>query len=245
MFRRIFILAPIVLCLAVAPVLADHHEDKPNTQAQPPKAASSDSAPASDTSTQTSTADSVKPTNPLQLSPVDPVDEHTELIISLPEGLTKGGKSDTQLASKPKDPHDYSDVAAATGYTQAQLDRGGRVARDAMNYRGAPYVWGATGKFGAFDCSGFCQYLYAKRGIRLPRTAKQQYGAGIPINRASLKTGDLVFFNTDRGPITHVGMYIGEGRFIHAANPRRGVVTNHLTDAYYAKRFAGARRFAG
>jgi cell wall-associated NlpC family hydrolase len=115
------------------------------------------------------------------------------------------------------------------------------LARTALGFRGTPYVWGGDSPR-AFDCSGFTQYLYKKQyGISLPHNAKMQYGMGRAVSSDDLQVGDLVFFNT-RGPLTHVGMYIGDDRFVHAANPRRGVRVDNLA-GYYMKVFAGARRY--
>lgn len=113
----------------------------------------------------------------------------------------------------------------------------------ALSWLGTRYVWGGLSRKGV-DCSGLTRLIYKSEGIDLPRTAKQQFKAGRPVPRKSLVPGDLVFFNT-RGPITHVGMYIGNNKFIHAANPRRGVRIDSLGSAYYHKRFAGARRYIG
>jgi cell wall-associated NlpC family hydrolase len=125
---------------------------------------------------------------------------------------------------------------------QARADRRSRLTREALTFRGTAYVWGGASRMG-FDCSGFTQYLYAQRGVKLPHSAKLQFKMGKPIQKSDLREGDLVFFNT-RGPITHVGMYIGDGNFVHAANPRRGVVVTALNSPYYLHRFAGARRYS-
>ena len=111
----------------------------------------------------------------------------------------------------------------------------------AFSWLGTRYVWGGISTRGV-DCSGLTRLLYMKEGIRLPHSAKLQFKLGQAVVRASLLPGDLVFFNT-RGPISHVGMYIGNGKFIHAANPRRGVRVDSLSSAYFSKRFAGARRY--
>lgn len=110
---------------------------------------------------------------------------------------------------------------------------------------GTRYVYGAS-RSSAFDCSGFVLWVMNKHGIDLPRTAAQQAGVGTKVSRASLKAGDLVFFRTTRGPrISHVGIYIGNGKFIHASSGGGQVQINSLSDAYYSKRFATARRLPG
>ena len=111
----------------------------------------------------------------------------------------------------------------------------------AVSWLGTRYVWGGISKKGV-DCSGFTRLLYLSEGVRLPHSAKHQFKLGRAVARTALLPGDLVFFNT-RGPISHVGMYIGNGKFIHAANPTRGVRIDSLSSRYYSKRFAGARRY--
>ncbi len=111
----------------------------------------------------------------------------------------------------------------------------------AVSWLGTRYVWGGVSKAGV-DCSGLMKLLFKGEGVNLPRVARQQFQRGIAVARAALMPGDLVFFNTNRGPITHVGIYIGNGQFLHAANPRRGVRIDSLGSSYYTKRFAGARR---
>lgn len=92
------------------------------------------------------------------------------------------------------------------------------------------------------DCSGFTRYLYAKEGISLPHSARSQYGIGKPVRRAYLVAGDLVFFGA-KGAITHVGMYIANGKFIHASTPRGGIRVDDLSGSYYQARYVGARRY--
>lgn len=110
----------------------------------------------------------------------------------------------------------------------------------ATGYLGTPYRWGGvTPK--AFDCSGFVLYLYSKCGVKLPRTARQQFKTGAKIAGAALKAGDLVFFDMMKGYVSHVGMYLGGGKFIHASTPRSGVRIDRL--AKYSKHIVGARRY--
>ena len=85
--------------------------------------------------------------------------------------------------------------------------------------------------------------MAAVAGVELPRTSREQFGAGEAVGREELEPGDLVFFrNTDRRGISHVGIYIGEGRFLHAASRQRLVVVDGLDQPYFAQRFAGGRR---
>jgi len=115
---------------------------------------------------------------------------------------------------------------------------------DAKNHKGGRYVWGGTNPKG-FDCSGYVQYLYSKHGIKLPRTALAQSKVGLPIDPNYLKQGDLVFFLTDKKrkiPVTHVGIYVGNGQFIHAASKDRGIIISPLNSGSYADTFVGAKR---
>ncbi len=115
---------------------------------------------------------------------------------------------------------------------------------DAKNHKGGRYVWGGTNPRG-FDCSGYVQYLYGKHGIKLPRTALAQSKVGLPIDPNYLKQGDLVFFLTDKKrkiPVTHVGIYVGNGQFIHAASKDRGIIISPLNSGSYADTFVGAKR---
>jgi peptidoglycan DL-endopeptidase CwlO len=102
---------------------------------------------------------------------------------------------------------------------------GNRVVQYAMSKVGDSYVWGATGP-SSFDCSGLTMRAYAQVGISLPHSSSAQYGSGRHISRSSLEPGDLVFFYS---PIHHVGIYIGGGMIVHAANPGEGVTTASLS----------------
>lgn len=117
---------------------------------------------------------------------------------------------------------------------------GGGAVSIAYNYLGRPYVFGASGPR-AFDCSGLTQYVYAKLGISLPHYTGAQYAMGSSVSKGNLSPGDLVFFNT-YGPISHVGIYIGGGDFIHAPSSGKNVTVSSLSESYYSSRYAGARR---
>jgi len=110
----------------------------------------------------------------------------------------------------------------------------------AREFLGVPYVWGGSSPNG-FDCSGFVQYVYAQKGITLPRTADIQATAGQPISKAELMPGDLVFFAGDYVNISHVGIYIGNGQMIHASSSQ-GIAYDSLSRDYRIDHYAGACR---
>lgn len=244
MYCKLIASACVVVCISTLPAAAanPNSASSPLLTAPEPAAVSVDNSPlAPDVPAEpTSPALAVSPNTEAAPSPsIDPSNDGAALDVRLGKHTSRKSRSygmcDTTLSDA---------VATATGYSTAQLSRANRIANDALNYRGAPYVWGGNGRGGVFDCSGFTQYLYARRGVKLPHSAKMQYAMGHPVGRDELQSGDLIFFNTERGPLTHVGMYLGNGKFIHAANPRRGVTTSRIQEAYYAKRFAGARRLS-
>lgn len=113
----------------------------------------------------------------------------------------------------------------------------------ANSQRGTPYRYGTSGG-GTFDCSGFTSAMYRKVGIRLPRTAAEQFGVGQHIAKASLTKGDLVFFRNTAGRrgVSHVGIYSGNGMFIHASSRGHAVRIDTLSSGYYANHYAGGRR---
>jgi len=117
-----------------------------------------------------------------------------------------------------------------------------RLVEQAMTYLGTPYRLGGTTRRG-LDCSGLVGAVYGGQGLDLPRTAAQQFAEGVAVAAANLRPGDLVFFrDTYKRGISHVGIYIGDGRFLHAAGRRHGVIVSELSRPYYRSRYAGARR---
>lgn len=110
---------------------------------------------------------------------------------------------------------------------------------------GAHYRYGGQSPETGFDCSGLIAHVFERAwGVQLPRRAVEQAKLGKPIPKASLEPGDLLFYNTRNAPYSHVGIYIGDGRFIHA--PRRGkrVRAENVDSPYWKARFNGARRLA-
>lgn len=127
----------------------------------------------------------------------------------------------------------------AKDYDLVSLSQRFEIVDHAISLLGIPYVFGGTSRKG-FDCSGFTQFVYKGSGISLPRTSSQQCSMGSSVSRAQLQAGDLVFFHTYAAGASHVGIYIGGGRFVHAANS--GVRVENLNNNYYAERYLGARR---
>lgn len=112
----------------------------------------------------------------------------------------------------------------------------------AKKYLGTPYKWGATsGK--AFDCSGFTVYIMKKFNVNLPRTASSQFNSGTKVEKDDLQPGDLLFFTTYKKGPSHVGMYIGDNKFIHASSSVDRVIITGLDTKYYRQRYLGARRY--
>lgn len=126
--------------------------------------------------------------------------------------------------------------AAASG-------KGQEVANYAMQFLGYRYVYGGASPSG-FDCSGFTSYVYKQFGYYLNRCAADQLDNGVPVSRDQLQPGDIVIFKKGNttARATHVGLYIGNGNFIHASNPSSGVKINNLSQDYYATGLVGCRR---
>lgn len=115
------------------------------------------------------------------------------------------------------------------------------VIHSALGLLGAPYRNGGSDPSG-FDCSGFMQYVFAMHGTALPREVREQYQLGRKVDLEDVKAGDLVFFETVGRGASHVGMALGDGRFVHAPNARGVVRVEPYTATYWARRFVGARR---
>lgn len=135
-----------------------------------------------------------------------------------------------------------SSAAGRPGLDSPLLTDGQRtIIQTAYSFLGVPYRWGGTSPNG-MDCSAFVQRCFASVGIRLPRTAREQFNCGMPVATAQLQPGDRVYFQSSDGRITHTGIYIGEGYFIHSSSSRKGVAVSRLDEPMYARMYAGARR---
>lgn len=130
----------------------------------------------------------------------------------------------------------------APAVVPAESEKGASLVALAMRYLGHPYVFGGTTPSG-FDCSGFVYFVHRQLGIPLSRGMMGQYTAGPHIPRDALQPGDIVFFsNTYMPGLSHNGIYIGNGKFIHASHPGVGVVVSSLSEPYWASRYSGATR---
>ncbi|MGE6630283.1 C40 family peptidase [Bacillus sp. NPDC077027] len=121
-----------------------------------------------------------------------------------------------------------------------------KIVKDAMTYLGIPYVFGSADPKGGFDCSGFLQYVFGQSlGIYLPRSAQQQWMVGEKVNMKNIRPGDFIFFsNTYKQGISHVGMYVGDNRFIHASRSE-SVTISYLSESYWREKFTGVKRLTG
>jgi cell wall-associated NlpC family hydrolase len=140
-------------------------------------------------------------------------------------------------------PGDASGNTAGAGPdTSAPTGTGVAVLRVAESMIGAPYRYGGAGP-DAFDCSGLVSYSFRQIGVAVPRTAAEQFAAATPVKRRELQAGDLVFFRLDGRDVSHVGIYAGDDRFVHA--PQRGgnVRVARLDDEVFRRGWAGAGRF--
>lgn len=188
-----------------------------------------------ETSETSSPNDTVPPSVSMEPAEVLPVAPEPEVAIETP--VDRIGRARASLVEDA-----LSVYRAENEPNRSSTYRSALVSR-AKSLRGTPYRFGATGR-GSFDCSGFTQHLYRRQGVGIPRTAAEQFHSGTPIGRMSLRQGDLVFFRNTGGRrgISHVGLFLGSGRFIHASSRGGGVRIDSLTEDFYASHYAGARR---
>lgn len=118
------------------------------------------------------------------------------------------------------------------------------IVETAEKFLGIPYKWGEESAKDGFDCSGLTMVVYRVNGIDLPRNSRLQFKRGKDVSRDSIKAGDLVFFKTGKSnQVSHVGIYQGDDKFIHAPKKGKKIKVASLTNTYFQKRFAGARTF--
>lgn len=129
---------------------------------------------------------------------------------------------------------------ALTSHPLGPKGLGFRAALIALDFIGVNYLWGGMSAEKGMDCSGFVKTVYALCGMDLPRTSAEQYRQGAPVNQSELHAGDLVFFGQDQ--VNHVGIYLGEGKFIHAPQPKETIKIASLKEVSGRQKFLGARR---
>jgi len=119
------------------------------------------------------------------------------------------------------------------------------IVRTAQRFVGTAYRWGGASQRDGFDCSGLTMTVYRLNGLELPRSAREQFGIGTPVGRDALQPGDLVFFATGSSTsrISHVGIYSGQGQFIHAPSRGNTIGSTSLSNSYFSSRYKGARRY--
>lgn len=138
-------------------------------------------------------------------------------------------------------PEDY--VVSPPGDDGHRLVRAELVST-AKRFLGVPYRWGGEDSHNGFDCSGLTMVSYRLNGLKLPRNSRAQFKSGRDVSRKNLQQGDLVFFATKGGTrVTHVGMYVGGGQFIHAPRPGKTVRIANLSSKFFQKTFVGARSY--
>ena len=131
----------------------------------------------------------------------------------------------------------------ATTVSSAVVDKTETLINNAMQLIGVRYRWGGNTPQSGLDCSGFVRYVFNDTfGFLLPRKSAQMSKVGLEIGKEELRPGDLVFFNTMRHAFSHVGIYVGDNKFIHAPSRGKSIRVDDMTKVYWEKRYNGARR---
>ncbi|MDQ7047751.1 MAG: C40 family peptidase [Sulfurovum sp.] len=149
-----------------------------------------------------------------------------------------------QKNKKTKKSNTLSLASIFSGSKKVDAKKCRKITKDAKKKLGKKYVWGASGTKNTYDCSSFTKYVYGKNGISIPRTSINQSKHGKYVKRKNLKKGDLIFFDTSKrrkGYVNHVGIYLGNNKFIHASSAQKKVVVSSLSK-FYGQRYRGARR---
>ena len=138
-------------------------------------------------------------------------------------------------------------AGSPSGSSRTTSASSARVLNTADDYLGVPYKWGGTSPETGFDCSGYVRYVFARQGVQLPRTSREQAGAGqgVTARVSQLRQGDIMLFAETRKPISHVAIYAGDGRIIHSSSSGRGVRYDDLgtkRGQWYVQHMVAARR---
>ncbi len=157
--------------------------------------------------------------------------------------LKKGAEQEWRKPAATAKREPVKDDAQRASTTSSDKEMGQIAARTAERFVGIPYRWGGDTVVDGMDCSGFVRAVFNLCGVNIPRTSAEQYKVGQGVTQSELKDGDLVFFGSGSDQINHVGIFVGNGKFVHA--PRRGddIKVSALDEAYFLKKFIGARRY--
>ncbi|BAN23516.1 NLP/P60 protein [Caballeronia insecticola] len=152
-------------------------------------------------------------------------------------GIFSSRSSDAQNADAAGNP------GGAKSFLSGMASKAGDVVVGALNMIGVRYRWGGNSPDSGLDCSGFVRYVFQDTlGMTLPRRAEEMSRVGEKVTVSDLKPGDLVFFNTMRRSFSHVGIYIGDNKFVHSPSTGSTIRVDDMEDGYWEKRFQGARR---
>jgi cell wall-associated NlpC family hydrolase len=177
--------------------------------------------------------------NNLSTSPLRPIASNPETLDSLTELVEKNIDMDIQGEEG------VFSTAIEIGEDWVELTKEDEIIATAKDFLGTKYVWAANGPL-AFDCSGFTRYVYKQNGLTLPRYSGHQAKVGIKVSYDELEKGDLVFFDTEKKfhhKVNHVGIYMGDGKFIHASSAKKKVIiTNFNQKTFYKRRFLWGQR---
>ena len=161
-----------------------------------------------------------------------------ELAASNAEALHTKGIIDVYYVVGPEDYPTAKTLGQSEKYVREEI------VNTAERFLGIPYQWGGTSPETGFDCSGLTAAVYELNGLKLPRSSRQQWSAGNPVDRHGMSKGDLVFFATAGGrKVSHVGIYVDEGKFIHAPRKGKTIRFGSLSNGYFKRRYLGARTY--
>jgi cell wall-associated NlpC family hydrolase len=171
----------------------------------------------------------------------------TSLIPSASTGnsssMSSGASTSASSTPAPAADAPPAHTGGARAFLSGMAGKAGDVVVGALNMIGVRYRWGGTSPDSGLDCSGFVRYVFQDTlGLALPRRAEEMSRVGEKVRVADLKPGDLVFFNTMRRTFSHVGIYIGDNKFVHSPSTGSTIRVDDMDDAYWEKRFTGARR---
>lgn len=186
--------------------------------------------------------------NPAYAAPEDPLGQllqdhqapDSEGLDKLIRSKTAHAENSAKTAAKTS--NNASKAAADNNTSQTGKGEANELISSAMGFLGVAYRFGGTSPTG-FDCSGFMQYVFRNAyAVNLPRTSAEQATMGVAVSRADLQPGDMVFFRTSGSRISHVGMYVGNDRFIHAPRTGKRIEITSLSNKYWNSKYATARR---